>query len=208
MIESIILKDFYTTLIDDVAGIKGEKCAFFPQVGEDYQKEIMVIGRACHGYITSSLNIHTLFGTSEEAIVNRKDQMKWVEDCAGNKDGYNTNKSAFWRVTKRIAQKFYPNDWYSYIAWSNVCKKIFEEEVRQLSPKFVIMFTGEDWAKDFLLYLNKSKELKSIKELDWDKYKCHVYDINGTFFILTEHPQGKKEKVHAESIINFIKSMH
>lgn len=190
----------------------------------------MVIGRACNGYITSSLNIHTLFGTSEEAIVKRKDQMKWVEDCAGNKDGYNTNKSAFWRVTKRIAQKFYPNDWYSYIAWSNVCKiapwkggnpnnalyyaqlesckKIFEEEVRQLSPKFVIMFTGKDWAKDFFLYLNKGKELKSIKELDWDKYKCHVYDINGTLFILTEHPQGKKEKVHAESIINFIKSMH
>lgn len=229
MIETIIFKDLYTTLIDDVAGIKGEKCAFFPQDGEDYQKEIVVIGRACNGYITSSLNIHTLFGTSEEAIVNRKDQMKWVEDCAGNKDGYNTNKSAFWRVTKRIAQKFYPNNWYSCIAWSNVCKiapwkggnpnnalyyaqlesckKIFEEEVRQLSPKFVIMFTGEDWAKDFLLYLNKGKELKSIKELDWDKYKCHVYDINGTFFILTEHPQGKKEKEHAESIINFIKSM-
>lgn len=40
MIESIILKDFYTTLIDDVAGIKGEKCAFFPQVGEDYQKKL------------------------------------------------------------------------------------------------------------------------------------------------------------------------
>ena len=230
MMDIIILKDLYTTLIDNVADIKGEKCAFFAQVGENYQKKIMVIGRACNGYITSSLNIHTLFGTSEEAIVNRNDQMKWVADCAGNKDGYNTNKSAFWRVTKRIAQKFYPNDWYSYIAWSNVCKiapwkggnpnnalyyaqlesckKIFEEEVRQLSPKFVIMFTGEDWAKDFLLYLNKGKELKSIKELDWDKYKCHVYDINGTFFILTEHPQGKKEKVHAESIINFIKSMH
>lgn len=95
MIETIIFKDLYATLIDNVAGIKGEKCAFFAQVGENYQKKIMVIGRACNGYITSSLNIHTLFGTSEEAIVNRNDQMKWVEDCAGNKDGYNTNKSAF-----------------------------------------------------------------------------------------------------------------
>ena len=60
MIETIIFKDLYTTLIDNVAGIKGEKCAFFAQVGENYQKKIMVIGRACNGYITSSLNIHTL----------------------------------------------------------------------------------------------------------------------------------------------------
>ena len=138
MIETIIFKDLYATLIDNVAGIKGEKCAFFAQVGENYQKKIMVIGRACNGYITSSLNIHTLFGTSEEAIVNRNDQMKWVADCAGNKDGYNTNKSAFWRVTKRIAQKFYPNDWYSYIAWSNVCKITHGRVVTQIMHSIML----------------------------------------------------------------------
>ena len=55
MMDIIILKDLYTTLIDNVADIKGEKCAFFPQVGENYQKEIMVIGRACNGYIDISI---------------------------------------------------------------------------------------------------------------------------------------------------------
>lgn len=40
MIETIIFKDLYTTLIDNVAGIKGEKCAFFAQVGENYQKKL------------------------------------------------------------------------------------------------------------------------------------------------------------------------
>lgn len=29
MMDTIILKDLYTTLIDNVADIKGEKCAFF-----------------------------------------------------------------------------------------------------------------------------------------------------------------------------------
>lgn len=227
------LMPFYVELLHAMASIKGEKCTFFAQVGANYLKakiKIMVIGRACNGWITSSQDINTLFGISEEAIANRKDQMKWVEDCAGSKDGYNTNRSAFWRVVKRIAKSVYPKDWYSYVAWSNVCKiapwkggnpndalyyaqlesckKIFEEEVRQLSPKVVIMFTGYGWAKDFLLYMNKGKELKSIKELNWDKYKCHVYYINGTFFILTEHPQGKNEASHAESIIAFIKSIN
>lgn len=40
MMDIIILKDLYTTLIDNVADIKGEKCAFFPQVGENYQKKL------------------------------------------------------------------------------------------------------------------------------------------------------------------------
>lgn len=40
MIESIILKDFYTTLIDDVAGIKREKCAFFHKLERTTKKKL------------------------------------------------------------------------------------------------------------------------------------------------------------------------
>lgn len=152
--------------------------------------------------------------------------MKWVEDSAGSKDRYNTNKSAFWRVVKRIAHGIYPEEWYSHIAWSNVCKvapweggnpnnalyyaqldscqKIFEVEMKVFSPKVVIMFTGYDWAKDFLEYLNKGQAPTCIEQLKWDKYECCVYLIDGTYFMVTRHPQGKKEDPHAECIINLI----
>ena len=76
-----------------------------------------------------------------------------------------------------------------------------------LSPKFVVMFTGKSWAIDFLMYLNDNKEPISIKQLNWDRYQCNVYYINDTYFIVTEHPQGKKEAIHAECIINFIKGI-
>lgn len=224
----------YSELLKKVSSVKLEKCIFFPQWGANYpfSKEhcgIMVMGRACNGWHSISQNIDVLFGTSDESIFNRKDQMRWVENSSGNKDGYNTNRSAFWRVTKRIVQCFYPNEWSSYIAWSNVCKvapweggnpsntlyyaqlgscqKIFKAEIRLFSPKVVVMFTNNSWAADLLKYMNNNQEPICLEQLNWDKYKCYIYRINETYFVVSEHPQGKKEKIHAESIISFIKSI-
>lgn len=221
----------YSELLQNVASFNYEKCTFFPQWGENYPlgKErcgIMVMGRACNGWHSTSQDIETLFGNKKESIFNRKDQMRWVDDYAGSQSNYNTNKSAFWRVTKHIAQCFYPDKWYSHIAWSNVCKvspekggnpndklyyaqlessqKIFESEIRLFSPQFIIMFTGNSWADDFLMYLNGNHKPTSIKQLSWDKYQCNVYKIKGTYIIVTEHPQGKKEKIHAKCITDFI----
>lgn len=224
------LMPLYAELMQNVASINYGTCTFFPQWGVNFPLEdkcgIMVVGRACNGWHSLSRDNNVLFGNSEESIFNRKDQMKWVEDFAGNKKGYNTNKSAFWRVSKRIAQCFYPNDWYSHVAWSNVCKvapweggnpndtlyyaqlqssqKIFETEIRLLSPKVVVMFTGYDWAKDFLNFLNDRREPQSMMCQNWDKYTCDVYCIKDTYFIVTKHPQGKNENSHVECIANII----
>lgn len=223
----------YVELLHNVASTNYKTCTFFPQWGEHFPMEekcgILEFGRACNGWLSTSQDIDILFGNSEESIFNRRDQMKWVEDFAGNKEGYNTNKSAFWRVTKQIAQCFYPKEWYSYIAWSNVCKvapwegvnpndalyyaqlqssqKIFETEIRLLSPKVVVMFTGYNWARDFLKFFNDNQEPKSIMCKNWDKYACNVYYIKGTYFIVTEHPQGKKEPPHVECIADIIKKI-
>lgn len=227
------LMPLYVDLLHNVASTNYKTCSFFPQWGENFPLEemcgIMVVGRGCNGWITSSHVINVLFGSSEETIFNRSDQMKWVEDCTGRKEGYNTNKSAFWRVTKRISQCFYPNEWYSNVAWSNVCKvapweggnpndalyyaqlqscqKIFEIEIRLLSPKVVVMFTGYDWAVDFLKFLNYNQEPKRIMCQNWDKYTCDVYYIKDTYFIVTRHPQGKKEDPHVECIATIIKKV-
>ncbi len=61
-------------------------------------------------------------------------------------------------------------------------------------PKVVIMFTGYDWAKDFLEYLNKGQAPTCIEQLKWDKYECCVYLIDGTYFMVTRHPPRKKRR--------------
>ena len=229
-----VFKPIYSELLKNVASVKSEKCTFFPQWGANYpftreRCGLMVMGRACNGWHSTSQDIEILFGNKKESIFNRKDQMRWVDDYAGSQSNYNTNKSAFWRVAKHIAQCFYPDKWYSHIAWSNVCKvspekggnpndklyyaqlessqKIFESEIRLFSPKVVVMFTSNSWAADLLKYMNNNQEPICIEQLNWDKYKCDVYRINETYFVVSEHPQGKKEKIHAESIISFIKSI-
>ena len=40
MMDIIILKDLYTTLIDNVADIKGEKCAFFHKLERTTKKKL------------------------------------------------------------------------------------------------------------------------------------------------------------------------
>ena len=71
----------YSELLQNVASFKFEKCTFFPQWGENYplSKErcgLMVMGRACNGWHSKSLDINILFGTSDESIFNRMDQMR------------------------------------------------------------------------------------------------------------------------------------
>ena len=225
------LKPLYANLMNSIKDFEYSKASFCLQWGKNFPSEehcgIMFVGRATNGWISDSEDVDILFGNSEEAIFNRHDQMQWVENLWGNENGYNTNNSAFWRVIKAVASHFNPEPWYSHIAWSNVCKvapwdggnpndtlyyaqlkdckKIFETEIKLLSPKVVVMLTGESWSKDFLRYLNSEHETKSICKDSWDGYECKVYQINGTTFIRTEHPQGKKENIHIQCLINLIK---
>lgn len=225
------LKPLYASLMKNVKGFNYSKATFCMQWGNNFPIEeycgIMFVGRATNGWVSDSEDVDELFGDSEESIFNRKDQMKWVEDLWGNGDGYNTNGSAFWRVIKAVATHFSPEPWYSYVAWSNVCKvapwdggnpndalyyaqledckKILETEIKLLSPKIVVMLTGESWSIDFLRYLNGEQGTKSICKDTWNGYECKVYQINNTNFIRSEHPQGKKEYEHIQCLINLIK---
>ncbi len=225
------LKPLYEDLLKSVAEFDYDKATFCMQWGEDFPFEehcgIMFVGRATNGWVTECEDVDVLFGDTEDAIFNRPDQMKWIESLSGNTKGYNTNKSAFWRVIKAVTKEFYPEPWYSHIAWSDVCKvapweggnpnpplyyaqlkdckKIFETEIKILSPKVVVLFTGESWSTDFLRYLNGEQGTKSVCKEYWSGYECKVYQMNGVTYIRTEHPQGKNEDAHIQCLINLIK---
>ncbi len=203
-------------------------CTFCLQWGDNFPKDkntgILFVGKAVNGWITDETDIEVLFGDSDQRIFARGDQMKWVHDLEGG-EKYNTKKSAFWRVIKKISQIQYPQDWYSHIAWSNLCKlapfeggnpnnalyyeqleycqKIIQKEIEVLSPKVVVLFTS-GWEKDFLLYLNDNNPTKSEIQIDWNGYVTKLYKIKNTTFIATPHPQGKDEMKHVEIITKLI----
>ena len=219
----------YRHLLESVSGFYYDKVTFCAQWGSNFPTKdntgILFVGRATNGWITTSEDIDVLFGNTDEAIFARSDQMEWVKDLEGDKP-YNTRKSAFWRVIKRVSKQFYPYDWYSNIAWSNVCKvapnkggnpsdplyyaqlndcqKILEKEIEIFSPHFVVMLTGEAWSRDYIIYLNKGEGLKCIHTDSWDGYNCKVYKIGDVYYIVSEHPQSKPEDSHVQCLINII----
>lgn len=237
------IKPLYYRLIERIKQYEKEgtlrypKAFFCMQWGKLYPEMdntgILFIGRATNGWVTDKEDIDILFGNSEERIFNRTDQMQWVEDCEGNKSGYNTQKSAFWRVIKNVSKRYYSENWSAYVAWSNICKvapyekgnpnnslyyaqidlccSILGIEIELLSPKIIILFTGENWAEDFLCYLTDKESPQVIKCKHWGKenqYTMKVYLIDGRIYILTEHPQGKKEDLHIQAIIEAINEMN
>lgn len=144
---------------------------------------------------------------------------------AGNSKGYNTKKSAFWRVVKKVAELQYPKDWYANVAWTNLykiapwsggnpngamqqmqqsyCFELLDTEIRTLSPEYVIMLTS-GWEWPFLKYLNGGVQSKPLREVQWNGYKTTLVDINGRKYIISQHPQGKNEWKHVEVIRNLM----
>jgi hypothetical protein len=201
MKKDILIKEL-NPLYEELKEIAGENDSLFcVQIGDKFPDSdgIIFYGRATNGWeenceLTKSIS--------------RENQLKWVED-------YNTKRSAFSRIIKGISMFSYPEKWYDYVAWSNVCKiaptsggnpsdksyyqqlevcrKIFSKEIEILSPKHVILLTGWSWAKDFLTCLNGNIEPELLNEFSWEHYNMHVCKINSVNFIIADHPRGKPE---------------
>lgn len=82
------LKPLYENLLKNMAEFDYDKATFCLQWGENFPLEkhcgVMFVGRATNGWVTDFEDVEVLFGDSEDAIFNRHDQMKWVENLSGN----------------------------------------------------------------------------------------------------------------------------
>jgi hypothetical protein len=156
-IDTTLFKSLYKKLAEYVSKsnkyIPEDICLFFPQVGENYddaknEDKILFVGRCANGWITRGLDIEKLFNEEDpNTIVNRKDQMIWVEESWQKKDKewadyknspeewqkknptrkkpYSTTMSAFWRVIKNITKNLFDlsdDNWYKNIAYTNLYK--------------------------------------------------------------------------------------
>ena len=109
---------------------------FMAMVGQKYDRDLMVIGRAVNGWSQGwkpdsfcDWNKIDLFadGVLESVEEGKPCPMSWVTNCWGNMDfDYNTAKSAFWRVIRNVTLELNPYDdainWPSYLVWSNLYK--------------------------------------------------------------------------------------
>ncbi len=209
-------------------------CTFAIQWGENFPKEentgLLFVGKAVNGW-DSSNDIENLFNKNNpNRIFDRDDQMKWVEENSGNIKTYNTNRSAFWRLIKEIAYTYnnYQGKWYSNIAWTNLykisptegnpnaqlqqqqqdyCVRLLEEEIRTLSPKYVIMLTS-GWEDSFIEELKKGKKTKNLAIQQWGQYKSSLIQIDNIKYIISHHPQAKPELEHQKAIIDLINKNH
>jgi hypothetical protein len=77
-------------------------CCFSAQKGVLYNNNLMVVGRAVNDWdgefqldnIKTELLLDKLFPNFSSSNF----QLEWVESSWGSSNGYNTKKSAFWRV--------------------------------------------------------------------------------------------------------------
>ncbi len=159
-----------------------------------------------------------------------EDNLQWVIDRWGNnqedEDGnnYNTNKSAFWRLTKKLADELIENCDHviNEIVWSNLykiskaeagnpsgrlmdiqfelCRDILKYEFELFKPNYIIFLTGWNWANRFL-----SDVINIYNNTNEGEYVEFVGKINASLIIVAQHPQGKPEHPHFEEIINQIK---
>lgn len=197
------LVTLYQDLIDSVKDYKNQSLRYYAaQWGECFPSRdndgILFIGRATNDWRTDSEDVNILFGDpyTTDTIFNCYDQMIWVENCAKQEssDTYNSNRSAFWRLIRRIARFHHKIDNVDRfgdlkkIAWSNICKvapysgnpndslyyaqldiaeKILETEIKYLSPKYLIFLTGWSWAADTITYLTKQSKEDIENRIDW-----------------------------------------
>ena len=164
-----------------------ELTGFMAMVGHHYDHSLMVVGRAVNGWTEGILPEHLAFPAAAEtysqvvlASVNGDGPcpMTWVTNQWGNtNEGYNTRRSAFWRVIRGVVDGLGIADveqdpWSSHLVWSNLykiapanggnpsntlcaiqlagCRDLFNLELTTYTPLRLLLLTGTEWASPFL----------------------------------------------------------
>lgn len=164
---------------------KKEIVGFLAMEGASYNREMMVVGRAVNDW-GNAIDPRQLAdpAISEHyaecvfsSVTSVGCPMSWVIERWQSSSGYNTRKSAFWRVIRKCVGEFGIADingeeWPSFLVWSNLykiapagggnpgnglctaqldgCLSMFRDEINTFRPKRILLLTGLDWAEPFL----------------------------------------------------------
>jgi hypothetical protein len=212
---------------------------FMAMVGKQYEGDLMVVGRAVNGWtrgwkpqeFKDNENLNAFIdGVFESVTIGQPCPMQWVSQCWGNYDhDYNTRKSAFWRVIRRVVDELEiadvgSSEWPSHLVWSNLykfspadggnpsealctiqfdeCKSLLQEEIHAYKPKRILCLTGVDWADPFIKAF--APEMAPISER---RYVEAVGKLNAphepqSSIVVAAHPQTKKEDIWVREVVN------
>lgn len=223
-------EDTFTRMLSEIGKSAIEDISltsFLPVIGDAYVpgQGLLIIGRAVNGWEQNGWGISELekYEKCQSRFIAIREQtekthMSWVTDLAGPNKIYNTNRSAFWRVIKKIVLELtkIENNWPELIAWTNLCKvsphqggnpqgllwdsqlkscqELIKMELEELKPLRVLVLAGESWYRPFLKYLEFSPE----------KANGFVEGFGRRFseqWVLAKHPQGKNEKLFVSQVI-------
>ena len=197
-------------------------CAFLALRGRRYRGELMVVGRAVNGWKEispiemSSPDRRRQFVNAAGSVQNDQCPMQWVLDSWGNERGYNTARSAFWRVIKDVVHSCAAeteSDWPSHLVWSNLykvapseggnpsgslqqvqfegCKALLKLEIESFTPARLLFLTGWAWAAPFL----------AESDVSPTQHGTHVQATGHwpvgerqSRVVVASHPQGKPHR--------------
>lgn len=222
------LKNLYAKFYESVACHHvSEITPFFMQKGAKYYDstiKCLFVGKAVNGWVTNSRDVDELFDmNNEKRIINRSDEIEWVEKLGGSKEHYNSRRSAFWRVVKSVSQQLFPgHTWYEHIAWTNlykfspakmnpdarmkrdqldICIDILDREIQLLSPHVVIFLTS-GWECHFADHIGLKSE--EAEHCQWSRHELLFQKKGNIAYIRSKHPQGKSECEHVEALVTVI----
>jgi len=216
----------YTATYDRMLSVVAEKArsreklvAFWPMRGTLYRGDLLVIGRAVNGWDDGAWRaaeghsrrgrMATIARTRECSDPRAGGGMAWVCDQADPNASYNTNRSAFWRTSKRISfPATVPEKWSSHLCWTNLykiapyegrnpgsricslqfdtCADLLRYEIEAFRPKRVLIMTGRDWFEPFADRLGL--------RIRWRRgYVEGTARQSNRRWVVTKHPERKRE---------------
>ena len=191
---------------------------FGPKYFSKTSSKILFVGKSVNGWKRTTKNPNDWFDLNfEKRLFMHDDQITWVLDLEGPNDEYNSKKSAFWRVIRKVTceqiEKFHEIAWTNLYKFSpingnptpSLCRlqqsfaqEILFEEIEILKPKSIVFLTS-GWEIPFL-----KGDMEIIHEsiTEWSGYRTHIGLWNNVKIITSVHPQGKPESIHADIIKN------
>ncbi len=198
--------------------------AFWPRRGRAYPPKggLMIVGRSLNGgSVRKWVPQEIAFEQERLKVLNELIErfegsatcpMSWVIDESGNDRRYNTNHSAFWRVSKRLHNRLIGTStaWSSDICWSNLykvspaergnpsprlrrtqfehCANLLSIEITTWKPRVVVILAGRDWFDPF-----ESRLGLRMHNIPRSSLVEKQGMLGGSRLILCKHPERKSE---------------
>ena len=212
-----------------------EVTGFMAMVGHHYDHSLMVVGRAVNGWTEGILPEHLALPAAAETYsqvvltsVNGDAPcppcpMTWVTNQWGNTNkGYNTRRSAFWRVIRGVVDGLGIADveqdaWSSHLVWSNLykiapangrnpsktlsdiqlagCRDLFNLELTTYTPLRLLLLTGTEWASPFPLDPDPTPQAVAGFRYVEEVGTLRIAPGKQPIrYVVAAHPRGKQER--------------